>query len=155
LVALGENITASRVERHPPKEISGAEICAARPFKDAAVYTEIASRSRGGHPFLKPSKTLGKLERPFLSLPEGTGPSLNILKSHSSDGTVSILEPLEGLLAFFFEHVIHHHNTSSVLERVASKSSALLDAPPRADLRRMLDANVGEFIFPLGSVHRG
>ena len=72
------------------------------------MYTEIASRSRGGHPFLKPSKTLGKLERPFLSLPEATGPSLNILKSHSSDGTVSILEPLEGLLAFFFEHVIHH-----------------------------------------------
>ena len=97
---------------------------------------------------------MGKLERTFLSLPEGTGPSLNILKSHSSDGTVSILEPLEGLLAFFFEHV-SHHNTSSVIERVASKPSALLDAPPRADLRRMLDANVGEFIFPLGSVHRG
>jgi hypothetical protein len=63
------------------------------------VYGEIASRSRGGHPSLKPSKTLGKLERPFLSLPEGEGPSLNVLKSHSSDGAGSILELLEELLA--------------------------------------------------------
>jgi hypothetical protein len=147
LVALGKNITASRVERHPLKEVSGAEFFAARPFTGVAVCGEIASRSRGGYPFLKPSKTLGNLERPFLSLPEGTGPSLNILKSYSSDGTVSILEPLEGLLAFYFEHVIHHHNTSSVIGHAASKPSAILDIPPWADPLGRLDANVGVFIY--------